>query len=139
MCEKIDLSFERAYLLVCLRHLLPQYALMRTRMILVLPLWVHVRYRWLIRLMHLKGRNFLGKKISRISAKFAKIHFFFDCPKCRYAKINFREIFQNWRFAKINSRKIFQELMKCEYWSFCLIQCLLNQVFSRPSAIYSFV
>ena len=72
--------------------------------------------------IYLKGRNFRGKKISRISrilAKFAKINSFFDPRKCRFAKINSREIFQNWWFAKINSRKIFQEFMKCEYWSFC--------------------
>ena len=56
-----------------------------------------------------KGRNFRGKKTSRISrilAKFAKINSFFDPRKCRFAKINSREICQNWWFAKINSRKI---------------------------------
>ena len=54
---------------------------------------------------YLKGRNFRGKIISRILAKFAKINSFFDPEKCR--------------FAKINSREIFQELMKCKNWSFC--------------------
>ena len=61
---------------------------------------------------YLKERNFRGKKISRILAKFAKIKSFFDPRKCRFAKINSREIFQNWWFAKINSREIFQN------WSF---------------------
>ena len=68
---------------------------------------------------YLKGRNFRGKKISRISAKFAKINSFFDPEKCRFAKIYSRGIFQTWWFAKINSRKILQKLMKCEYLSFC--------------------
>ena len=78
---------------------------------------------------YLKRRNFRGKKISRISrilTKVAEINSFFDPRKCQFAKINSREIFQNWWFAKINSREIFQELMKCKYWSFCLIQSLLN-------------
>ena len=51
-----------------------------------------------LQLSNLKGRNFRGKKISRISriqAKFAKINSFFDPRKCRFAKINSREIFQN--------------------------------------------
>ena len=72
-------------------------------------------------LTYLKGRNFRGKKISRISrilAKFAKINSFFDPEKCRFAKINSREIFQTWWFAKINSREILQELMKYDHWSF---------------------
>ena len=80
-------------------------------------------------LVYLKGRNFRGKKISRISrilAWFAKINSFFDPQKCRFTKINSLIIFQNWWFTKINSLEIFQQLMKCEYWSFCLIQCLLN-------------
>ena len=45
---------------------------------------------------YLKGRNFRGKKISRISAKFAKINSLFDPRKCQFAKIDSREIFQNW-------------------------------------------
>ena len=48
--------------------------------------------------MYLKGRNFRGKKILRISrilAILAKINSFFDPQKCRFAKINSREIFQN--------------------------------------------
>ena len=48
---------------------------------------------------YLKGRNFRGKKISRISrilAKFAKINSLFDPRKCQFAKINSRKIFQNW-------------------------------------------
>ena len=64
---------------------------------------------------YLKGGNFRGKKILRVLrslAKFAKIDSFFDPRKCQ--------------FAKINSRKIFQKLMKCEYKTFCLIQCPLN-------------
>ena len=89
-----------------------------------------------------KGKNFRRKKISRISqilAKFAKINSFFDPQKCWFAKINSREIFQNWWFAKIDSREISHELIKDEYWSFCLVQCLLDQVFLRPRAILSFV
>ena len=45
--------------------------------------------------IYLKGRNFRGKKISRISrilAKFAKINSFFDPEKCQFAKINSREM-----------------------------------------------
>ena len=90
----------------------------------------------------LKEENFTGEDIFRISrtlAKFVKMNYFFDPRKCHFAKINSHEIFQNWWFVKVNSREIFQELMKCEYWSFCLIQCLLNKVFSIPSAILSFV
>ena len=68
---------------------------------------------------YLKERNFRGKKISRILAKFAKIKSLFDPRQCRFAKINSRETFQTWWFAKINSREILQELMKCNYWSFC--------------------
>ena len=45
---------------------------------------------------YLKGRNFRGKKISRILTKFAKINSFFDPRKCQFAKINSREIIQNW-------------------------------------------
>ena len=65
-----------------------------------------------IKIVYLKGRNFRGKKILRISrilAKFAKINSFFDPEKCPFAKINSREIFQTWWFAKIISRQILQE------------------------------
>ena len=82
-------------------------------------------------IIYLKGRNFRGKKISRISrilAKFAKINSLFDPRKCQFAKIDSREIFQNWWFAKINSREIFQELKKNEYSSLC----------PRPSLVLSF-
>ena len=46
---------------------------------------------------YLKGRNFRGQKISRISrilAKVAKLNSFFEPRKIRFAKINSREISQ---------------------------------------------
>ena len=67
-------------------------------------------------LHYLKGRNFLRKKISRISrilAKFAKINSFFDPRKYRFAKINFREMLQisdSRNFSKINDMRILQFL-----------------------------
>ena len=87
-------------------------------------------------LMYLKGRNFRGKQISRISrnlAKVARINSFFDPRKFLFAKINSREIIQNWWFAKINSREIFQELIKCKYWSLLqtigyFVNCLSKKV-----------
>ena len=87
----------------------------------------------------LKGRNFRGKKISQILAKFMNINSFFFPRKCLFAKIDSSKMFQNEWFTKIDSLKIFQKLMTCEYCSFCLIQFLLNQVFWRLSAILSFV
>ena len=73
----------------------------------------------------LREKILAGRKFS---AKSAKLNSFFEPRKNRFAKINAREIFQNWWFANINSREIFQELMKCEYWSFCLIQCVLETI-----------
>ena len=59
---------------------------------------------------------------------------------CWFVKINSSEFsLQNSWFAKINPHENFHELMNREYWSFCLIQCLLNYVFWRPSIIQSFI
>ena len=53
---------------------------------------------------YLKGINFRGKKISRISqilAKYAKLNSFFDPQKRPFAKINSSKFFMNWWTANI--------------------------------------
>ena len=78
---------------------------------------------------YLKGRNFRGKKISRISrfllksAKLNSREIFQNRPS---AKLNSRESFQNLPSAKLNSREIFQnrpfmKLNSCEIFK---IGCL---------------
>ena len=81
---------------------------------------------WLSFLITLREEIFAGRNIREYWSKVAKMNSFIDPQKCRFAKINSSEIFWNWWFARMISCKIFQKLMKCEYWGFCLIQCLLH-------------
>ena len=85
------------------------------------------------------GRNFRAKKISRILrffAKITKLNYFFWSPKMSNCENLLPRKFSNCRITKTNSSKIFHKLMNREIWSFCLIQCILICVFSRPSIIF---
>ena len=97
--------------------------------------WINVKHRILNfvffnkRRVYLKGRNFCGKKISRISrilTEFAKLKSFSDSRNCRLAKINSREIFEIGDLRKLISVKFFKNWWTANVESFCVIQCLLN-------------
>ena len=60
--------------------------------------------------MYLKGRNFRGKKISRvsrISLEFVKVNSREKFEFSKFAKLNSREKFEFSKFAKLNFRKKF--------------------------------
>ena len=57
---------------------------------------------------YLKGRNFRGKKISRIFFKFVNISSLFDPRKCRFAKINFAQFFKIGVSRKLIPAKFFK-------------------------------
>ena len=60
--------------------------------------------------MYLKGRNFRGKKISRvsrISLEFVKVNSREKIEFSKFAKLNSREKFEFSKFAKLNFRKKF--------------------------------
>ena len=69
----------------------------------------------------------------RFLAKIAKLNYLFWSPKMSNREKLLARKFSNCQITKFNSRKIFHKLVIREIWSFCLIQCLLICMFSRPS------